>query len=285
MLEERRFQCGIVASRSHLEDILLDGSRQVCSERVFVREVLIGVAFPGRAPGGAVGAGEDALQCTLRHRQFRAVAACRRGETEIRVGQHLGHGPGAAEGVGEHAEQLFHFRRAHVRLLAEEVVDVVGELRQTRLGGDPRAQRVLADAQQFGIEEGRRRQHLPEDALRLPGRCRRRLVIQVNRMMEVSVDEHLAEAAIKRFYCIHCLGQRRRASAQVSLECLDRVEALQDVRQLRFPLSVGREHARRVPGVLFGNFITRRNFSFSHQILLENKYGRRVNCQFALAAS
>jgi hypothetical protein len=96
--------------------------------------------------------------------QFAAAAGNGGLELEICIGEHAGGGGGAVERIGQHSQQLFHLSGAHVRLAAEQVIEIVGVDGQLLILLHPFAKPGVPHADQFRSEEGQRGRDLPKHA-------------------------------------------------------------------------------------------------------------------------
>jgi len=252
--KERCLQGGLVVARAHREDALLQRGDEARGERVFVRQVQVGAVFPGGATGLPVRAVEDFLQRPLGHGKLRAVAGNRRLELEIGVGQHAGGGLCAAEGIQQHAQQRFYLGRTHVRLLSEQVVEVVLHERQTGFLLQPALQRRFADGQQFGVEERCRRHRVSHQALSAAFSGSGPGIVHVHGVFHHRVEIELSHATQQLLEGGHGLEEHGGPFGEPALESAKGGDACQRGGEFGLPGLAGGEDAGGVPGVLFGDF-------------------------------
>jgi hypothetical protein len=148
--------------------------------RVLEREVGVGVVLPGGPADVPVDVGDERADRPLGDVVGLAVAAARRGEVEVGVGEDAVGGGGRAEGVAHQAQDLLDLGRTDVGLLPLEPVQEVAVGGQPLVLGRPSAQRVEPDREHLRLGEGERGRGHAEDAARPvvarggPGRwCRR----------------------------------------------------------------------------------------------------------------
>ena len=179
-------QDALVAAQPRLRDIALDRCQVGGREGVLEPQVAVGIVAPGILAHLAVAVREEFVDGALHQRLGRADAVGGRFEGEVHVVERAADAFNAAERIAEQTQYFFDFGRAHVRLLAQQVVDMVLIHSQVRLT-QPALQRRFVQRQDFGLGEGDSRHKLPGQPLRLPDHALYVFVIAIALLPHVGV--------------------------------------------------------------------------------------------------
>jgi len=138
---------------AHKKDIILDGGRKVCGQRILKLDVLVHIAFKCALSYFAVAIfHQGVVEIPLRHFNLFSFAIFCGCKLEIRIDQHTSAVICAAHWVCQRAEQFLHFAGTDVFLLAEEVSHTLAVDTQILVFDHPVIQRGFANLKQFRIE-------------------------------------------------------------------------------------------------------------------------------------
>jgi hypothetical protein len=143
-------------------------------------------------------------------------------ERDFGVGQDAGRRLDGAERRADHAEHFLDLVGPDVRLLAEQVVEVVGIRPQARLTRQPVVERGAANVENFGLGEGRRAGEQAVQAARLLGHRTRALIGRVDGLRHRGVDVQAVDAAEQVVTRLEPVGEHVGAVGQMSSKPLQR---------------------------------------------------------------
>ena len=152
------------------------------------------------------------------------------------------------QGVGRKSEHLLHLVRAHMGLLAKEIVDFVAVDRQAWLCAQPVLQRRPANCQQLGSNKGHCGQSLTVKALQTPEALPGRLVGPVYRVRHVGEALKLAETSCQIVTGGEGFGQHRGAFGEMPLKPADVGHYLRDGCELSLPGFYVDKNTLGIPG-------------------------------------
>ena len=136
-----------------------------------------------------------------------------------------------------------------MRLLAEEVVHVVLQVRELRLSGKPAAHGLLADRQDLGADKRRRGRELTGQSLDAAIALGRRLILCVHGVIHAGVDRQYPNTPRQALHRLQRGRQGRRALGQMALEGRQAGQGRRDGVIFGFPGLHRGEDTGCVPGV------------------------------------